>query len=74
MGQNGIPVANAVSNVAMNADDLVVAVGSSFVKPSTLLHLDPRMEIDYINLCSQGRPYDAGCVIRRCQDDGGVRP
>ncbi|KAJ7676842.1 Fungalysin metallopeptidase-domain-containing protein [Mycena polygramma] len=31
---NGIPVSNAVSNVAFNADDLVVAVGSSFIKPT----------------------------------------
>ena len=32
--QNGIPVANAVANVAFNHDNKVVSFGSSFVKPS----------------------------------------
>ncbi|KAH8089906.1 Fungalysin metallopeptidase-domain-containing protein [Cristinia sonorae] len=30
---NGVPVANAVANVAFNKDDRVIAFGSSFVKP-----------------------------------------
>lgn len=30
---NGLPVANAVANVAFNKDDRVVAFGSSFVEP-----------------------------------------
>ena len=32
--QDGVPVANAVANVAFNNDDKVVAFGSSFVQPS----------------------------------------
>ncbi|KAJ7895017.1 Fungalysin metallopeptidase-domain-containing protein [Mycena leptocephala] len=43
---NGIPVANAVSNVAMNADDFVVAVGSSFVKPTKVAPTTPAVSFD----------------------------
>ncbi|KAF7311394.1 Extracellular metalloproteinase mep [Mycena kentingensis (nom. inval.)] len=43
---NGIPVANAVSNVAFNADDLVVAVGSSFVKPTSVADSTPSVSLD----------------------------
>ncbi len=31
--QNGIPIANAVANVAFNKANKVVSFGSSFVKP-----------------------------------------
>lgn len=34
--QHGIPVANAVANVAFNHDDKVVSFGSSFVTPCKL--------------------------------------
>ncbi|KAF7311373.1 Extracellular metalloproteinase mep [Mycena kentingensis (nom. inval.)] len=43
---NGVPVANAVSNVAFNADDLVVAVGSSFVKPTSVADSTPSVSLD----------------------------
>ena len=36
--QDGVPVANAVANVAFNHAGKVVAFGSSFVKPSKLVH------------------------------------
>ena len=32
--QNGVPVANAVANIAFNNANKVVSFGSSFVKPS----------------------------------------
>ncbi|KAF7301727.1 Extracellular metalloproteinase mep [Mycena indigotica] len=42
---NGIPVANAVANVAFNSDDLVVALGSSFVKPSKVAPNTPSVSL-----------------------------
>ena len=33
VSQNGIPIANAVANVAFNKANKVVSFGSSFVKP-----------------------------------------
>ncbi|KAJ6628602.1 Fungalysin metallopeptidase-domain-containing protein [Mycena sp. CBHHK59/15] len=43
---NGIPFANAVANVAFNSDDLVVAVGSSFVKPTKIASSTPSVSFD----------------------------
>ncbi|KAJ7663453.1 Fungalysin metallopeptidase-domain-containing protein [Mycena rosella] len=43
---NGIPVANAVANVAFNTDDLVVAIGSSFVKPTTVAPSEATISFD----------------------------
>ncbi|KAJ6556321.1 Fungalysin metallopeptidase-domain-containing protein [Mycena capillaripes] len=43
---NGIIVSNAVSNVAFNSDGLVVAVGSSFVKPTTVAPTTPAVSFD----------------------------
>ncbi|KAJ7352052.1 Fungalysin metallopeptidase-domain-containing protein [Mycena albidolilacea] len=43
---NGIIVSNAVTNVAFNTDDKVVAVGSSFVKPSKVADATPSVSFD----------------------------
>ncbi|KAF7301728.1 Extracellular metalloproteinase mep [Mycena indigotica] len=43
---NGIPVANAVANVAFNSDDLVVALGSSFVKPTKVAATTPSVSLE----------------------------
>ncbi|KAJ7068336.1 Fungalysin metallopeptidase-domain-containing protein [Mycena amicta] len=43
---NGLPVANAVANVAFNSDDLVVALGSSFVKPTKVSSSTPSVSLD----------------------------
>ena len=37
--QNGVEVANAVANVALNSDDKVVTFGANFVKPRMLYSL-----------------------------------
>ncbi|KAL4252742.1 Extracellular metalloproteinase [Abortiporus biennis] len=42
---HGIPVANAVANVAFNRDNKVVAFGSSFVKPSKVAGTKPSVNI-----------------------------
>ncbi|KAJ7161771.1 Fungalysin metallopeptidase-domain-containing protein [Mycena crocata] len=41
-----IPVANAVANVAFNADDKVVAIGSSFVKPTSVASSTPSVSFE----------------------------
>lgn len=50
--QNGIPIANAVANVAFNKANQVVSFGSSFVNPSTPLcgsaQLDVRVLINVL--------------------------
>ncbi|KAJ7260117.1 Fungalysin metallopeptidase-domain-containing protein [Mycena rebaudengoi] len=43
---NGIPVANAVANVAFNKDDKVVAFGSSFVTSSNIASPTPSVSIE----------------------------
>ncbi|KAJ7723080.1 Fungalysin metallopeptidase-domain-containing protein [Mycena metata] len=43
---NNVIVSNAVANVAFNTDDLVVAVGSSFVKPTTVAPSTPSVSFD----------------------------
>ncbi|KAJ6563293.1 Fungalysin metallopeptidase-domain-containing protein [Mycena vulgaris] len=43
---DGIPVANAVANVAFNTDDMVVAIGSSFVKPKSVASSTPSVSFD----------------------------
>ncbi|CAL1708409.1 unnamed protein product [Somion occarium] len=43
---NGVPVANAVANVAFNRDNKVVAFGSSFVKPSHVASADPSIKVE----------------------------
>ncbi|KAJ7097447.1 Fungalysin metallopeptidase-domain-containing protein [Mycena epipterygia] len=43
---NGIPFANAVANVAFNSDDMVVAIGSSFVKPTKIASSTPSVSFD----------------------------
>ncbi|KAI0088048.1 Fungalysin metallopeptidase-domain-containing protein [Irpex rosettiformis] len=40
---NGVPVANAVANVAFNKDDKLVAFGHSFVKPKNVAPADPTL-------------------------------
>ena len=40
--QDGVPLANAVANVAFNKDNKVVSFGSSFIKPSKLSHISPQ--------------------------------
>ena len=35
--QDGIPIANAVANVAFNKDNMVVSLGSSLITPGELL-------------------------------------
>ena len=54
--QNGIPIANAVANVAFNKANKVVSFGSSFVKPCALR-------------CTTGilSSYDAADFLRRSQ-------
>ncbi|KAJ7252047.1 Fungalysin metallopeptidase-domain-containing protein [Mycena rebaudengoi] len=43
---NGIPVANAVANVAFNKDDKVVAFGSSFVTSSNIASPTPSVSLE----------------------------
>ncbi|KAJ7464297.1 Fungalysin metallopeptidase-domain-containing protein [Mycena galericulata] len=43
---NGIPFTNAVANVAFNTDDKVVAIGSSFVKPTKIASPTPSVSFD----------------------------
>ncbi|KAJ7463307.1 Fungalysin metallopeptidase-domain-containing protein [Mycena latifolia] len=43
---NGIPLSNAVANVAFNTDDKVVALGSSFVKPTKVASSTPSVSFD----------------------------
>ncbi|KAJ7093323.1 Fungalysin metallopeptidase-domain-containing protein [Mycena belliarum] len=43
---NGIPLSNAVANVAYNTDDMVVAVGSSFVKPAKVADSTPSVSFE----------------------------
>ncbi|RDX50703.1 hypothetical protein OH76DRAFT_1348486 [Lentinus brumalis] len=43
---NGIPIANAVANVAFNKDNKVVSFGSSFVKPSSIPSTVPSLSVD----------------------------
>ncbi|KAJ7028244.1 Fungalysin metallopeptidase-domain-containing protein [Mycena alexandri] len=43
---DGIPVANAVANIAFNKNDKVVALGSSFVKPSSVAPSTPTIPLD----------------------------
>ncbi|KAJ7116251.1 Fungalysin metallopeptidase-domain-containing protein [Mycena crocata] len=43
---DGIPVANAVANVAFNSDDKVVALGSSFIKPSQVASFTPSVSFE----------------------------
>ncbi|KAI0069746.1 hypothetical protein K474DRAFT_992389 [Panus rudis PR-1116 ss-1] len=43
---NGIPVANAVANVAFNKDNRVVAFGNSFVKPSSVAAAEPSVKVE----------------------------
>ncbi|KAJ7477392.1 Fungalysin metallopeptidase-domain-containing protein [Mycena latifolia] len=43
---DGIPVANAVANIAFNKDDKVVAFGSSFVKASTVAPSTPTVSLE----------------------------
>ncbi|KAH8089905.1 Fungalysin metallopeptidase-domain-containing protein [Cristinia sonorae] len=43
---NGVPVANAVANVAFNKEDKVVAFGSSFVKPSKAADTTPSVKVE----------------------------
>jgi Zn-dependent metalloprotease len=40
---NGVPVANAVANVAFNHDNKVVAFGNSFVKPTKVAAATPKI-------------------------------
>nr|VWO99013.1 Extracellular metalloproteinase 4 (EC (Fungalysin MEP4) [Ganoderma boninense] len=42
---NGIPVANAVANVAFNKDNRVVSFGSSFVQPSSVPSNTPSISV-----------------------------
>ncbi|KAJ7093265.1 Fungalysin metallopeptidase-domain-containing protein [Mycena belliarum] len=43
---DGIPVANAVANVAFNKEDRVVSFGSSFVKPTTVASSTPSISLE----------------------------
>ncbi|KAJ7448096.1 hypothetical protein FB451DRAFT_1054019 [Mycena latifolia] len=43
---NGIPVANAVANIAFNKDNKVVAIGSSFIKPSSVAPSTPTIPLE----------------------------
>ncbi|KAH8107793.1 Fungalysin metallopeptidase-domain-containing protein [Cristinia sonorae] len=43
---NGVPVANAVANVAFNNDNKVVSFGSSFVKPNSVPSSTPSVTVD----------------------------
>ncbi|KAI0075127.1 hypothetical protein K474DRAFT_1676603 [Panus rudis PR-1116 ss-1] len=43
---NGVPVANAVANVAFNKDNKVVSFGSSFIKPTTVPSTTPSVSLD----------------------------
>ncbi|KAJ7452329.1 Fungalysin metallopeptidase-domain-containing protein [Mycena latifolia] len=43
---NGIPVANAVANIAFNKDNKVVAIGSSFIKPSSVAPSIPTIPLE----------------------------
>jgi extracellular elastinolytic metalloproteinase len=43
---NGIPVANAVANVAFNNDNKVVTFGSSFVKPKSVPSTTPTVSLE----------------------------
>ncbi|KAI0344183.1 hypothetical protein BDW22DRAFT_1137358 [Trametopsis cervina] len=43
---NGIPVANAVANVAFNQDNKLVAFGNSFVKPAKVAAATPSISVE----------------------------
>ncbi|KAJ7065817.1 Fungalysin metallopeptidase-domain-containing protein [Mycena amicta] len=42
---DGVPVANAVANVAFNKDDKVVALGSSFIEPTSVPSSTPTISL-----------------------------
>ncbi|KAH9911363.1 Fungalysin metallopeptidase-domain-containing protein [Epithele typhae] len=43
---NGVPVSNAVANVAFNKDNKVVSFGSSFVKPTSVPSTTPTVSLE----------------------------
>ncbi|KAL5486280.1 hypothetical protein ACEPAI_7326 [Sanghuangporus weigelae] len=43
---DGIEVANAVANVALNSDDKVVTFGANFVKPKSVSSTEPKISVD----------------------------
>ncbi|KAK7687007.1 hypothetical protein QCA50_009506 [Cerrena zonata] len=43
---NGVPVSNAVANVAFNKDNKVVSFGSSFIKPTNVPSTTPSVSLD----------------------------